>query len=62
MAGREQRQVASPKGLEAAFEDVWLSRDIHLDEVPGFVEFHLLKGPEAEDHAYRSSSLRMWSR
>jgi heme-degrading monooxygenase HmoA len=22
----------------------------HLDKVPGFVEFHLLKGPEIEDH------------
>jgi Antibiotic biosynthesis monooxygenase len=37
------------KGSEAAFEQVWLSRDSHLDKVPGFVEFHLLKGPEAED-------------
>ena len=32
------------KGSEAAFEQVWLSRDTHLDKVPGFVEFHLLKG------------------
>jgi hypothetical protein len=38
------------KGSEGAFENVWLSRDSHLDKVPGFVEFHLLKGPEAEDH------------
>ena len=38
------------KGSESAFEQVWLSRDSHLDKVPGFVEFHLLKGPEAEDH------------
>ena len=37
------------KGSEAAFENFWLSRDSHLDKVPGFVEFHLLKGPEAED-------------
>jgi hypothetical protein len=35
---------------KAAFENVWLSRDSHLEKVPGFVEFHLLKGPEAEDH------------
>ena len=28
------------KGSEAAFEQVWLSRDSHLDKVPGFVEFH----------------------
>ena len=33
------------KGSEADFEQVWLSRDSHLDKVPGFVEFHLLKGP-----------------
>ena len=38
------------KGSEADFEQVWLTRDTHLDEVPGFVEFHLLRGPEAEDH------------
>jgi hypothetical protein len=37
------------KGSEDAFENVWLSRDSHLDTVPGFVEFRLLKGPEAED-------------
>jgi hypothetical protein len=27
------------KGSEAAFEHVWLSRDSHLKDVPGFVEF-----------------------
>jgi heme-degrading monooxygenase HmoA len=27
------------KGSEAAFENVWLSRDSHLDRVPGFVEY-----------------------
>src|SRR6516164_9697510 len=43
------------KGCEAAFENVWLSRDTHLDKVPGFVEFHLLKGPEAEDHTLYAS-------
>jgi heme-degrading monooxygenase HmoA len=36
------------KGSEADFEQVWLSRDGLLDKVPGFVEFHLLKGPENE--------------
>jgi heme-degrading monooxygenase HmoA len=30
------------KGSEAAFELVWMSRDSHLDKVPGFVEFYLL--------------------
>jgi heme-degrading monooxygenase HmoA len=43
------------KGSEAAFENVWLSRDSHLDKVPGFVEFHLLKGPEDEDHTLYAS-------
>jgi heme-degrading monooxygenase HmoA len=43
------------KGSEAAFEQVWSSRDSHLEKVPGFVEFHLLKGPEAEDHTLYAS-------
>ena len=43
------------KGAEEAFENVWLSRDSHLDTVPGFVEFYLLKGPEAEDHTLYAS-------
>lgn len=43
------------KGEEKRFEDVWLSRDIHLSEVPGFVEFHLVKGPEVEDHTLYAS-------
>src|SRR5262249_51130530 len=43
------------RGAEEAFEKVWLSRDSYLDRVPGFVEFHLLKGPEAEDHTLYSS-------
>jgi heme-degrading monooxygenase HmoA len=43
------------RGAEGAFEKVWLSRDSYLDRVPGFVEFHLLKGPEAEDHALYAS-------
>ena len=38
------------KGCEGDFEHVWLSRDTHLHKVPGFVEFHLLKGPQADDH------------
>src|SRR3974390_339110 len=43
------------KGSEDAFEKVWLGRDSYLDSVPGFLEFHLLKGPEAEDHTLYSS-------
>ncbi len=42
-------------GAEAAFEQVWTSRDSHLRDVPGFVEFHLLRGPERDDHVLYSS-------
>jgi heme-degrading monooxygenase HmoA len=42
-------------GEEEAFEQVWLSRDTYLDGVPGFVEFHLLRGPTQDDHTLFSS-------
>tara|TARA_B100000513_G_scaffold184326_1_gene104831 strand:- start:43 stop:351 length:309 start_codon:yes stop_codon:yes gene_type:complete len=42
-------------GREEDFETVWKTRDRHLDEVPGFVEFHLLKGPSHEDHTLYAS-------
>jgi len=32
-----------------AFEEMWRQRDSYLAEVPGFVEFHLLRGPAQED-------------
>ncbi|HEV8390244.1 MAG TPA: antibiotic biosynthesis monooxygenase, partial [Dongiaceae bacterium] len=37
-------------GNEAEFERIWRERDIYLRDLPGFVEFHLLKGPKREDH------------
>ena len=43
------------KGAEGDFETVWKTRDSQLDQVPGFVEFRLLKGPEAEDHTLYAS-------
>ena len=48
------------KGHEDAFEDVWKTRESHLDEVDGFVKFHLLRGPEAEDHVLYASHT-IWS-
>ena len=42
------------KGSEVEFERVWTSRDTYLDKMAGFVEFHLLKGPEADDHTLYS--------
>ena len=43
------------KGKEAEFERIWRERDSHLEAVPGFREFHLLRGPEAEDHTLYAS-------
>ena len=42
-------------GAEAQFEELWLNRDTFLAEVPGFVEFHMLRGPAKEDHVLYSS-------
>ncbi len=36
-------------GQEETFEEVWNKRDSHLDGVPGFVSFHLLRGPKGDD-------------
>ena len=43
------------RGAEAEFERVWQQRDTRLKEVPGFVEFHLLRGPETETHTLYAS-------
>lgn len=43
------------KGSEDAFEQAWIARESYLHELPGFVEFHLLRGPEHEDHTLFSS-------
>jgi len=43
------------KGCEHEFEQVWANRQTHLGEMPGFIVFHLLKGPEREDHVLYSS-------
>ena len=42
-------------GSEADFERVWTERDSYLKDVPGFVEFHLLRGPQRDDHVLYSS-------
>jgi heme-degrading monooxygenase HmoA len=43
------------KDEQKAFEDVWLTRESRLDEVAGFIAFHMLRGPEREDHVLYSS-------
>jgi heme-degrading monooxygenase HmoA len=37
-------------GKEDAFETIWKTRNSYLEDVPGFITFHLLRGPGAEDH------------
>ena len=40
---------------EQEFVQVWKERDTHLADVPGFVEFHLLRGPQSETYTLYSS-------
>lgn len=47
------------KGQEAAFEDLWLSRDSRLGELDGFVSFHLLRGESTAAHTIYLSHT-MW--
>ena len=42
-------------GREDVFEELWRSRESQLDQVPGFQEFHLLKGPTDEEAALYAS-------
>lgn len=35
-----------PTENAAEFEEMWLQRESRLQELEGFVEFHMLKGPE----------------
>jgi len=43
----------------ADFETAWRERETFLDEVPGFVSFHMLRGPE-EDGAVLYASHTVW--
>ncbi len=36
-------------GSEEVFEELWRKRDSRLEDVPGFQEFHLLRGPTNEE-------------
>ena len=45
-------------GSEGVFEELWKTRESQLDLVPGFREFHLLKGAsDAEATLYASHSV-----
>ena len=46
-------------GSERVFEELWRKRESYLDEVPGFREFHLLRGP-ADDTGTLYASHSVW--
>jgi len=43
-----------------SFEQMWLNRESRLPEVPGFLSFHMLRGPQQEDHIL-FSSYTLWA-
>ena len=42
-------------GRETDFENIWKERESHLDNVAGFLEFHLVKGGTEESHTLYAS-------
>lgn len=48
------------KEATEAFERRWLDRDSHLREREGFIAFHMLRGPERDDHVLYASHT-MWA-
>ena len=51
-------QVAAGRSTE--FEKIWRDRDSYLDDVPGFVKFHLVRGKDQEDGTHRYASHTVW--
>jgi len=43
------------RGHEETFVEHWRQRESYLDEVPGFLRFHLLQGPQTEEYTLFSS-------
>ena len=52
-------RFAVKPGCEEDFEAVWRNREVQIDKVPGFLKFHLLRGPEREGHTLYSSHV-LW--
>ena len=42
-------------GHEEDFLEIWRNRETYLDEVPGFKEFHLLRGPTTDEYSLFAS-------
>ena len=40
---------------ESDFENIWEKRETHLSNVPGFIEFHLVKGKTEDTHTLYAS-------
>ncbi|NEV78584.1 antibiotic biosynthesis monooxygenase [Rhodopseudomonas sp. BR0C11] len=53
-------RVQVKRGAEQTFEEIWATRESYLSEMDGFVEFHLLKGPVADDHTLYATHT-MWA-
>lgn len=42
-------------GRESEFESIWKNRDTHLENVPGFIKFNLIKGESSEEYTLYAS-------
>ena len=42
-------------GREEDFEQIWKQRETYLDEVPGFMKFHLVRGSREETYTLYAS-------
>ena len=42
-------------GEETYFEEIWKNRDTHLNEVPGFKKFNLIKSESNEEYTLYAS-------
>ena len=51
-------RIAADRGEE--FEARWRDRESHLGAVPGFVQFHLVRGADHEDGTHRYASHVIW--
>lgn len=48
------------EGRGAEFEERWRDRTSQLDQVPGFIQFHLVRGEDHEDGTHRYASHVLW--
>lgn len=46
------------RGSEEIFVNHWRNRQSYLDEVPGYIDFHLLQGPQTEEYTLFASHTR----